>query len=91
VAALICVGAGGVLWAAMNEAWLLAGLAALLLAVLAAWGLRRLSKRESFAADGHHTGLEISATIGQCAIRTTNPRLAAEIAERNRDLVHRVR
>jgi hypothetical protein len=89
VAALICMGIGGVLYAVMNELWKWAAVAALLLAGLAAWGLARLSKRDRFARNGHHTGLEISAHPGQCAIRTTNPRLAAEIAILNKDFLFR--
>jgi hypothetical protein len=61
----------------------------LLLAGIAAWIAKTRSARRREAARGHHTGLEILVSPRQCSVRTTNPRLAEELVERNRGRVFR--
>ncbi len=70
-----------------RDSWVIASFGIALLAITAAWFLADRAKRRRAAATGHHIGLELSVQHGMCTVRTTNPRLADEVAERNRDLV----
>src|SRR5262249_37650236 len=87
----ICVAAGGILWGATQGLTPVAVGAAVLLAAIRVWLLRRRARRHDRACDGHHEQLEIGASPGQCAIRTTNRRLAEELIRRNRERLFRVR
>ncbi len=87
-----CVGIGLALWAAMKQMWGLALLGVLALALVVGVVLSARAKRRAMAHGGHHTGLEIIvAAHGMCSIRTTNFRLASEVAERNAELVSKAR
>ena len=55
-----------------------------LFAVMALCMVFQSIRRRRSAARGHYTGLEISCTAHQCAVRTNNPRLAKDLLERNR-------
>jgi hypothetical protein len=51
------------------------------------WFALRKHRRLVRARNGHFSGIEIVALPEMCRIRTTNPRFAAELVERNRDMV----
>ena len=51
------------------------------------WFALRKHRRLQRARNGHFSGIEIVALPDMCRIRTTNPRFAAELVERNRDIV----
>ena len=89
MAAGLCVGIGliGVAFATPNVTIGLVGLG--LLAVSIAFLLRKRAARRRLATDGHHTGLEIMLHPGQCLVRTTNPRVAAALAQRHAHELHR--
>jgi uncharacterized protein YlaI len=89
VAALLCVGGGGCLWGLMKPlAWAALG-GAVLVACCVAWLVAVRAARRRSARDGHFTGFEIMASFHQCSVRTTNPRLARELLDRNREQVFR--
>ncbi len=91
LAAALCGGFGLALWAAMKAAWLLAGIGGAIMAGCVVYIVNARTKLRALDATGHHAGLEISAHAGQCVVRTTNRRVAAELAERHADCLHRVR
>jgi hypothetical protein len=84
----LLMAAAGLFWSIHVEAWNWAALGAAATFAFVAWGARRILRRRDMAAHGHHIGLEISASLEMCSVRTTNPRLAAEVVERNKALVH---
>ncbi|HEU0036917.1 MAG TPA: hypothetical protein VFQ53_40180 [Kofleriaceae bacterium] len=87
----LCVGLGLGIWGAMIKlaivAWIGFGLAAV---ILAGFYVAR-DRRRDRAVRGHHTGFELGVFPGLCSVRTTNHRLAQEVAERNARLVSRIR
>lgn len=85
----IVLGVG--IWSAAQGIW--PGLVGALVAASAiAWWIQRdRARRREMAANGHHPHLEILVAIGQCAIRTTNHRLAAHLAEHHTKELHRAR
>jgi hypothetical protein len=86
IAAVALVAAG---WGALEGLrWLVVvGLVALL-GSAAYLGSACLRRRAAVAA-GHHVWVHVRVVPGQTVLRTTNPRLAREVAARHADLVHR--
>lgn len=89
------VGAGGCVAIALiglglvyANVWLGAAGAALA-AIAALFVVRKRQARRRLAERGHHTGLEIMIRPGLCAVRTTNPRVALELAQRHVRELHR--
>ena len=85
----IAVGLG--IWSIVNEIWAVTVVAALLGAGVTRWLLRARAKRRETARAGHHPDLEISVTIGQTVVRTTNKRLAEHVLASHAGKVHRAR
>jgi hypothetical protein len=89
--AVLCIGIGGALYGAADQSLPIAAAGGVVLAGTALWILRSRAARAGRAAEGHHDRLEIGASPGQCAVRTTNRRLAEELISRNRDRVYRAK
>lgn len=70
-----------------RDLWALVAVGIVVCAALAGWLVSSRAKRRRHAVDGHHVGLEITVKHGMCTVRTTNPRLANEIAARNSENV----
>jgi hypothetical protein len=87
--ALVCVGLGGAIWGAAAPSLAAVAAGSALLAAIAAWIAAGRRARLKQAARGHHCGFEILISPRLCSVRTTNPRLAEELVERNRARVHR--
>jgi len=87
----LCGGFGLAVWAAMKPVWLLSAAGVAIVAGCVGFIFSKRAKRRELAATGHHAGLEIMAHAGQCSVRTTNRRVAVELAQRHADCLHRVR
>jgi hypothetical protein len=89
--ASICVGGGLALWGAMQALWPVAGVGAAITGGCVWLIVSGRAKLRELAGSGHHAGLEIMAHPGQCAVRTTNRRVAQELVQRHAEWLHRVR
>ena len=75
----------------MNAVWPAAAAGAVVTAGCAAVLVSARAKLRSLVESGHHAGFEVNARPGHCGIRTTNPRIAQELAARHADWLANVR
>jgi uncharacterized protein YlaI len=87
--ALLILAGGGLVYAGANGLHAVAAGCLVAAFALVLWISGRRRKRNAMAASGHKNGLEIGAHPRQCAVRTTNRRLAQELVSRHAPLVHR--
>jgi hypothetical protein len=85
----IAIGLG--IWSVMNEIYALTAVAVVVGIGVTRWILQKGRKRRETARLGHHPHLEIMVAIGQCAVRTTNKRLAEELVQNHAKVLHRAR
>lgn len=85
---LLCVGVLLCALADKNGAWLWVPGIACFVAMAANYLLGKRT-RDAMARRGHRNGLEVVAIPGLVSVRTTNPRFARELRERNPELVKR--
>jgi hypothetical protein len=81
------LGVGLVAFGANRELWIVSLIGGVVLSVVIVLWLRVRTARRTAAADNHHMGFELSVANGMCSIRTTNHRLATELADRHGELV----